>query len=344
MKAFAFFYCFISCFNDKEIVKLVNKHHIETIEFQKMNLIEIAVNNLIDYYLFVIKTSKISLEIFDLQIKIKTCCALLRYVNISQKLVDKISLFILSHEFREIRINDKIMFLDYQVFHRKKYSTTTRKIVENTLISYMDKHIQALENGNEFDLPSTASNMNYHNLIHYICPDNNDFYSRKISSRLLRIMKGRLKSFYPQIHNYCSYITKSQKKALISTARIILNDAFDFDIFTLLIHCNAKIDNNLIEQLKIALWEEVKNAKMEDPIPVQIFPKQNPYEKLEQIGYWCFINSLNKKSFLEFLGNSSTFDFYLQYTEFDFNRFDVSRLIFLYPHALKKIAENENVK
>lgn len=110
-----------------------------------MASIENAVNNLLDYYSYAVKSSKNNIDVIGLQTQIKNCLALLRYVSISQGLVDKICGFILAQEFREILINDKVLFLDRQLVHRKMYSKTTSKIVENTLISYLDKHIAALK-------------------------------------------------------------------------------------------------------------------------------------------------------------------------------------------------------
>jgi hypothetical protein len=46
----------------------------------------------------------------------------------------------------------------------------------------------------------------------------------------------------------------------------------------------------------------------------------------------------------EFLGNSAAFDFYCEYSKFDFSRFDVSWLLNLYPHTLEQIAKNSKVK
>lgn len=71
---------------------------------------------------------------------------------------------------------------------------------------------------------------------------------------------------------------------------------------------------------------------------------KRPYEELDQVGYWCLISVLNAKDFREFLGNSAAFDFYCEYTKFDFNKFDVSWLLNLYPHTLEQIAKNEKVK
>lgn len=127
------FHCFIEYFDAKEIVALLNKYHIETIQFQNMDLVESAVDNLLNYYSYAVRYSKNNIDVINLQAQIKNCLALLRYVNISQELVDRICGFILTQEFREILINDKVLFLDYQLAHRKMYSAATSKIVEDTL-------------------------------------------------------------------------------------------------------------------------------------------------------------------------------------------------------------------
>lgn len=75
-----------------------------------------------------------------------------------------------------------------------------------------------------------------------------------------------------------------------------------------------------------------------------IYPTKQPYEELDQVGYWCLLNVLKAKDFQEFLGNSEAFDFYCEYAKFDFSRFDVSWLLNLYPHTLEQIAKNAKVK
>lgn len=75
-----------------------------------------------------------------------------------------------------------------------------------------------------------------------------------------------------------------------------------------------------------------------------MYPAKQSYEELDQVGYWCMLKVLNAKDFQEYLGNSMAFDFYCEYTKFDFSRFNVSWLLNLYPHTLEKIAKNAKVK
>ena len=340
------FHCFIEYFDAKEIVALMSKYHIETIEFQNMASIEIAVNNLLDYYGFAVKSSRNNIDVIGLQTQIKNCLALLRYVSISQGLVDKICGFILTQEFREILINDKVLFLDRQLAHKKMYSKTTSKIVENTLISYLDKQIAALEKGERFEVLSTSMGINYCNLVHYISAPGEKYYSRRLSMRISQIVKNNLSQMYLQItQHYCGYVSKNQRKKLITWANKLMLTNFSFDLFKMLVQCDAHISNATKLQLKTFLKQKIDDAKKSgDNNGIVVYPAKQAYEELDQVGYWCLINILKAKDFKEFLGNSAAFDFYCEYAKFDFSRFDVSWLLNLYPHTLERIAKDAKVK
>lgn len=273
------------------------------------------------------------------------CLALLRYVSISQGLVDKICGFILAQEFREILINDKVLFLDRQLVHRKMYSKTTSKIVENTLISYLDKHIAALKKGERFELFSASTGINYCNLVHYISAPEEKYYSRRLSMRISQIINNNLSQMYYQItQHYCGYVSKNQQKKLITWANKLIQMNFSFDLFKMLVQCDARISKAAKTQLKVYLKQRIDAAKNKNNNGVVVYPTKQPYEELDQVGYWCLLNVLKAKDFQEFLGNSEAFDFYCEYTKFDFNKFDVSWLLNLYPHTLEQIAKNEKVK
>ena len=340
------FHCFIEYFDAKEIIALLNKYHIETIEFHNMTLVETAVNNLLDYYSYAVRFSKNNIDVIGLQTQIKNCLALLRYVSISQGLVDKICNFILTQEFREMLIDDKVRFLEYQLARRKMYSETTSKIIENTLISYLDKHIAALEKGERFELLSASTGINYCNFVHYISAPEQKYYSRRLSMRISWIINNNLSQMYYQITRYYyGYVSKYQQKKLITWANKLICTNFSFDLFTMLVQCDVRISNVAKTQLKAFLKQKIDAAKTgEGSKEIVIYPTKQPYKELDQVGYWCLINVLKAKDFKEFLGNSAVFDFYCEYTDFDFSRFDVSWLLNLYPHALEQIAKNENVK
>lgn len=340
------FHCFIEHFDAKEIIALLTKYHIETIEFQNMDQIEAAVMNLLNYYIKAVGYSRNNIDVLALQKRIKNCLALLRYVQISQGLVDRICSFILSQEFREILINDKILFLNHQLAHRKMYSNVTKKIIEKTLISYLDQHIAALNNNERFELLSSSAGINYYNLVHYISPPEEKYYSRKLSVRISQIINSNLSQMYAQItQHYGGYVSKYQKRKLVTLANKTLLNDFSFNLFTLLVKFNARINNEVKGQLIAFLKQKVEAAKTcNSNNCVRVYPPEKPYEELEQVGYWCLIKVLKAEDFQEFLGYSAEFDFYCEYSGFDFNRFEVSWLLKLRQHALERIAKNAKVK
>ena len=67
------FYCFVEYFESKDLLKLLNKYEIETIEFQNIDAICDAVANLLQYYDRVLAKSKRFVEVISYQGKIKSC-------------------------------------------------------------------------------------------------------------------------------------------------------------------------------------------------------------------------------------------------------------------------------
>ena len=310
-----------------------------------MDLVETAVNNLLDYYSSAVRATKNNIDVIGLQTQIKNCLVLLGYVNISQGLVDKICSFILTQEFREILIDDKILFLDRQLERRKMYSKETSRIVENTLISYLDRNISALKNGERFEVLSRNTGINYCNLVHYIFAPGEKHFSRRLAARVSQIIDNNLFQMNRQItQHYYGYVSNNQQKKLITWANKQSRTNFSFDLFEMLVQCDARISKAAKTQLKIFLRQRIDAAQENNNNGIVVYPNKHPYEELDQVGYWCLINVLNAKDFREFLGNSAAFDFYCEYTKFDFNKIDVSWLLNLYPHTLEQIAKNEKVK
>ena len=340
------FYCFIEYFSDKEIVKLFNKYNIDSVIFCDLDVVEIMTMNIMKYYDHVIKNKVVEVRDTDIQKQFKNVLVLLRYIDISQKLVENVCRFMFKYEFSDILINDKILFLEHQIFRRKRYSKITAQIIENKLITYIDAQIDALKKSTYFELRSTSSGINYYNLVHYIDPDNKEYCSRRIASRVSTIIDNDLSEMIPHIvKHYWGYISSCSRYKVNSWAKKELCANFRFDLFTLLLECNAKIDKNILELLKDYLRHLIQENSLDsNNNGITPYPIRNPYEDLEQVGYWCLTKNLHKKEFEEFVGVSAAFDFYFQYDKFDFNKFDVSWLLNLYPHTLKEIAKNKRVK
>ncbi len=340
------FYCFIEYFSNKEIEKLFNKYNVDTIIFSDLDKVETMTMNIMKYYDHVIKNRVVGIRTEDIQKKFKNALTLLRYIDISQKLVENVCRFMLNYEFSDILINDKILFLEHQVFRRKRYSKVTAQIIENKLMAYIDAQIGAIKNSTYFEVRSTNSEINYYNLVHYIDPDNKEYYSRRIAYRVSTIINDNIYEMISHIvKHYWGYISSYSRYRVSNWAKKELYVSFRFDLFTLLLECNAKIDKNIIESLKDYLRHLIQENSLDSKNNgIITYPIRSPYEDLEQVGYWCLTKDLHKKEFEEFVNVSDAFDFYFQYDKFEFNKFDVSWLLSLYPHALKEIAKNKRVK
>ena len=142
------------------------------------------------------------------------------------------------------------------------------------------------------------------------------------------------------------YVSTYQKKRLLSWANKQIVSSFNFDLFTMLVMCDARISLTAKKQLKLFLKNKIELEKVNESSSkgMVVYPINKPFEELDQVGYWCLIKVLRAKDFKEFIGNSPAFDFYCQYAKFDFNRFEVSWLLNLYPHTLTEIAKNKTVK
>lgn len=112
----------------------------------------------------------------------------------------------------------------------------------------------------------------------------------------------------------------------------------------MLVTFDARINSKTTAQLKVFLRKRVESAKENNSNGVMVYPENSPFGELTQVGYWCRIGVLKTKDFKEFIGYCDAFDFYCEYTRFDFSKFDVSWLLNLYSHALNEIAKDKTVK
>lgn len=340
------FYCFIEYFDSKTLLKLFNKYDIDIIEFENTEVIWATINNLILYYKNILSKSNHLVEKINYQIKLKTCLTLLCFVDLPQEIVDSICQFIFSYEFREIMINDKILFIDRQVYSKGKYSNNTSAVIENTLINYIDAHIKALEMGEQFEILSTNSRINYCNLVHYISP-RKGYHSRRLALRVTKILQLNDTTLLGHIvQHYIYYISNYQRSKIILWAKKLLAETFDFQLFSLLVNCNARINDSILYNLCTFLRQKIaekENSEMENKF-VQKYPRTDYYEELNQVAYWCFLGKLKKEYFNEFVGKIDMFDFFYLYNHFDFAKFNISWLLYYPNQILTDIANNKSVK
>lgn len=338
------FYCFITYFDEKELRKMFSRYDVKTISFNNIDTIGKSISNIFEYYDILIKTKAPAIEALRCQEKIKVCIALLRYIDIPQDLVNEVCTFIFKYEFREIDISDKIAFLDSQLWKRKKYSEITSKVIEDKLIFYLDKHLKSIEKGEQFELYSHSSNISYCNLVHYI-QDEEPYASRRLSIRVSKIVRNTYLQFKQAIeHHYYPYISANQKRSFISWIKLSLSQSASFDDFRFLISNQIKLEKRDILLLKKHLQKTVTKKEANKGFVCRTFPSHDPYEDLQDIGYYCFIGYLPRRQFKCFLGYNPKFDFFYKYRSFDFDKFEVAWLLHWQPHVLEEITQNNVVK
>lgn len=156
-------------------------------------------------------------------------------------------------------------------------------------------------------------------------------------------------------------VSSDEKVPTIFGDRFILKVHGDFEKNNFVLkeedYLNYSEDFKLIETLTKSIFstntvvfigylrKEIEKAKeSKSNNGVYVYPATNPYNELVQVGYWCLRRILRAKDYKEFLGNSDEFDFYYEYSSFDFNKFDVSWLLNLYPQTFNEISKNKTVK
>lgn len=112
----------------------------------------------------------------------------------------------------------------------------------------------------------------------------------------------------------------------------------------MIINCHGKLESRELTALKTFLWEKVNNAKKPSNTHIEHFPQHDPFEELDQVGFWCLAEDMNRADFKEFVGHSVLFDFFFEYNNFDYSRFNVSWLLSFYPRTLELISKDDVVK
>lgn len=340
------FFCFVEYFDSKTLIKELSKYDIDSIEFDNMDTIIKCVSNMIEYYEKILIKKGDHIQKLKFQEQFKTCLVLLRYMDLSQDIVDNICRFIFKYEFREILLSDKLAFLQWQIYQKKKYSDVTAKIIENKLIYYIDKHIKAVENNTNFDT-SFQGNMEYCYLAKYILPEL-EYCSRRLSARVSKILKLNNKILNMHVVKcYWGYVSEYQKKQIANWLKASIEKKFDFKLLCWAIEYNIPIGDNILDRLYNYLCDEIEQHKKETDskaLTMILYPEEDFIKDLEQVGWWILLGIIKKDKFTDFVGTSAQFDFCYLYEDFDFSKFNVSWLFAVTEEIRRQISKSKTVK
>lgn len=334
------FYCFLEYFERDDISNILNRYKIKVITFQQQEIIENNIKNILTNYEYVMNNNSSEIERLFVKKQVKKLIVLLKYVNISQDLMNYFCNFLLNNKFYRLfyifEVKEYVLFFDKQIGLKKLYSEASEKLLIKSLLHFLDIDIQTAENNQKLSLD--RDNINYHYLIYYIYPQENIKKIRSISTKISYIIKNKLNHFLDAIfEHYMKYISSYMKQKLYKYLNNQLENHFDINQFTNLLYYKKSVSQDLIYKAKQYLESILKDINK---------PNFNHYniQKLEDIGYLCMIKLLNKEDFIDFLGKSDLFDFFVLYKDFDFAKFKVEWLVPFYPRTLKIIAKNHVVK
>ncbi len=335
-------YCFIEFFKEKEITNLMNKNDIKDLPLENIDIVNMSIYNLFKYYDVTLSKSKNMIEKICYQQKLKNCLRLLNYITISPKIIEFICDVILKYEFREIYINDKIIFIYNQIRQGKVELKRISKYVHTTLLKYIDENIKCFENGEKFEILCTSTGIEYWDLANILCFNNAKYISKHISDRINYIIENNIEISLDSLFKCRNIIYKKTKTKLMKYMSESLEKSFDFDVFADLLTNGVIFKQNTINKLinhLISVIDNVPNNK-----GIYSYSTHDPSEDLIGVGYWCMLGYLEHEKFYQFYGKVDKFDFYFNPAEFDYNKFDVSWLMNLNTKTYDTIFKNENSK
>jgi len=336
------FYCFVEYFSEKEIHQIFKKHNLKTIVFENSEIIEMAIINLFDYYVKCDSSRSNNYVLYEFQRRIQSCARLLEYMDLSQKIVDIVTRILFEYEYREIYINDKLSFAYSQLYIRKMASVKTNRIIENTLIKYIQKHMNSIDSGRSFGIRSTSGGVHYWNMASYLSDNQDKNISKRLSDIVVRILAGNYPQLIESVLKYYPHINKKSQKEVRKYVRAKINEKFDFVLLTFMVSNDIKATRKTISDLKTHLRS--KRVTYKNGLSMHNNSLNDQYEDLINVGYWCSLGLLNSNDFVEFKGLCDKYDFFYCYREFDYSKFDVSWMLNLRSKTHREIAANQYVR
>ena len=337
------FYCLVDYFKYKDLLNLFNKYNIKSMVFNNVNIIENMVSNLINYYNILDKNdTDYVVQKSSLERKIKTSLVLIRKMNVSSNLINKIVNFLFSNEFSDIDISFKIIFSYIQLKEKEMNNIYTRKLLENTLLKFIEKDIKCIINGKRLDLKA-KSDINYWNISNLLLANTKKYKSSKLSVVVNQIIDNQLNELYETLANYYDIIDFKTKKRILKLYADEIQSSPKYYQFEFLFNHSIILKKAQINALKNKIRETISNNG-NFVKGVTTYPKTDKYEELVEIAFWCNIGYLNTDDFKEFYGINDKADFFFDATSFDFSKFNIEWLFNLTDYACEKICNSTIAK
>ena len=340
------YYCIVKTFGTNDLLRVLQSSGCKTLPFLNLNEIEAAILNIFKYVDRLNEKGSSTYVQRHFATEISNVLALARYMELKVGTIEEICRYIFKPNFSLVTIDEKVLFIDAQVYSRKKVSPVIRDVIEQTLMLFLDEHIEALQHNRHWESLSKNSGINYPNLADYLGGLDENYCSRKLTSRVNTIISQRIEKLQGDVVNhYTKHVSKMQKKRLRMWIEEELQKHFDYKRLKLLVCLDEKAGRKYTKQIKEFVQSMIENHSVNVKNEwVKILPEQKPYEDLVNIGYWCFCGYLNKKDFECFTGVEPEFDFLINPITFDYSSFDVAWLLNMNEAAIKKIGSRKTTQ
>jgi hypothetical protein len=221
-------------------------------------------------------------------------------------------------------------------------SSSTQRILVNTLCKYIQKHISCIDSGTDFHLPS-RSNLAYWDIAQFLKGNNDKYYTQKLSDLVAHIINNNYSELYKSINNYYGVVNSNVKRKIIQLYSQLILDEPKFEYFEFFINTDLPLDKISIIKLKEYLSNTL-NEKTIVPKGLTKYPRTDVYEELSEVAFWCNNGYLDSDDFVDFYGLNDRADFYFNFETFDYSKFNINWLFNISDYACEMISKNTKAK
>ena len=326
------FYCFVEFFDDQELISAFTSHGIDIIEFSDQEIISEQIRNIFEYYFYCLSSTTECNDWQQLFIrsKMQTLLALLKYIRLDEKIITS---YLVPNMIKDKILGEPtlsryvICFFDRLL---QEHIFDSSKVNNILLEKVLEFHNYRMKNIPQ-DSPEAEYRFDYRVFVKYL---NSKDSSDKIMCCIHDIVDNNILQMFDDITIYYRFvILKSDRIKLVKWVENVLSKEFNFDFFrdvvTSSYYCNFEVPSNLWSMLKKYFVQET------DEVLDKFLP---------QVGFWCFINLVDRRDYSSYFGSNLLFDFFYDFEKFDYEKFNVSWLLEFDDFILSCISNNDYIK
>lgn len=337
------FICMIKFFKKQELKVLFNEYKITDLKFNNFDKCLEVIESIFNSYklLIVEKKNNNSYLINKFKVLINNIIKVTQYITINKEEYKYIVKEIFNISNSIVDIGDKIMFLDKQQAYNKNISGDCHQILEEILIDYWIYKVKYIKENNKEPNLYSVNGLFYNDIVDYIIADNNDYKSIKLGKVIEEVISDEVCVNIKDIIEVAPILPNNIYIRVKDMLEKKLRYKFDWSIFFEGIKSgviNIVDYENSIVNYSYTVIEKI-NSKNNLDLQVIDIGSNKEKEFLENIGFWCLLDKLDKKLFLHCRGYNDLFDFLIDIDGYDYKKFNLEWLFTLSFNLHKKLSE-----